>query len=284
MLLWEPLNILSYGAGMPSTSLVGMACENAMRGYPVWPRVPVYDAVIFCDLHAEPTWVYEQAAFARRLCERAGIPFYTLDMDLYGDFISKFGKNRIASVPFWTIGEDGRKGRMPRQCTYEYKVKMIERFVRRNLLGYRPYERTLSLDIHAHQMHMGIMFEERRRAKPSKLKLFVNRYPLVEMGWTRPMCYAYNREVLGIETRASCCLFCPFHTNYFYQHIQAHEPSCYACARRIDELVESRQAKPPLKSKLFLSKSLKRLRDLTAEDCQDAQTFFYYDRAVWSGF
>lgn len=33
--LWKPLNILSYGAGMPSTSLVGMACENARRGYPV---------------------------------------------------------------------------------------------------------------------------------------------------------------------------------------------------------------------------------------------------------
>ena len=75
MLLWEPLNILSYGAGMPSTSLVGMACENAMQGYPVWPHVPVYDAVIFCDLHAEPTWVYEQADFAHRLCERAGILF-----------------------------------------------------------------------------------------------------------------------------------------------------------------------------------------------------------------
>ena len=116
---------------------------------------------------------------------------------------------------------------MPRQCTYDYKIKVIERFVRRELLGYKPYERTLPLDLHAHEMHMGIMWEERRRAKPSKLTLFENRYPLVEMGWTRPMCYTYNREVLGIQTRASCCLFCPFHTNYFYQHIQSHEPSCY---------------------------------------------------------
>lgn len=65
MELWKPLNILSYGAGMPSTSLVGMACENARRGHPVWPHVPVYDAVIFCDLCAEPAWVYEQADFAR---------------------------------------------------------------------------------------------------------------------------------------------------------------------------------------------------------------------------
>ena len=56
MELWKPLNILSYGAGMPSTALVGMACENARRGYPVWPHVPVYDAVIFCDLHSEPAW------------------------------------------------------------------------------------------------------------------------------------------------------------------------------------------------------------------------------------
>lgn len=64
---------------------------------------------------------------------------------------------------------------MPRQCTYDYKIKVIERFVRRDLLGYKPYERTLKLELH---------------------------------------------------TRASCYLFCPFHTNYFYLHIQTHESSC----------------------------------------------------------
>ena len=48
------------------------------------------------------------------------------------------------------------------------------------------------------------------------LNIFENRYPLVEMGWTRSMCYTYNRDVMGLETRVSYCLFCPFHTNYFY--------------------------------------------------------------------
>lgn len=47
MELWKPLNILSYGAGMPSTSLVGMACENARPGLSRLAHVPVYDAVIF---------------------------------------------------------------------------------------------------------------------------------------------------------------------------------------------------------------------------------------------
>lgn len=53
----------------------------------------------------------------------------------------------------------------------------------------------LALDLHAHNMHMGIMWEERHRCRESKLSLFTNRYPLVEMGWTHPMCYAYNQEV-----------------------------------------------------------------------------------------
>ena len=85
---------------------------------------------------------------------------------------------------------------------------------------------------------MGIMWEERRRAKESKQTLFVNRYPLVEMGWTRAECYAYNKIVWGLATRASYCLFCPYHTNYFYHYIREYEPGCYACALQVDALVE----------------------------------------------
>lgn len=285
MLNWEQLNILSYGAGTPSTTLALMSCENAQRGPPYpYPDVPVYDAVIFCDLHSEPSWVYAQMAFVAAACEEVGIPFYRLDADLYGDFTRNFGRARTACIPFWTLSDDGKKGRMPRQCTYDYKIKVIEKFVRYELLRYRPRERTLPLDVHAHSLHMGIMWEERQRAKESKQTLFTNEYPLVDMGWTRADCYTYNKDTWGLATRASCCLFCPFHTNYFYQHIRDHEPSCYARALHVDELVETHQARPPLKSKLFLSKSRKRLRDLTAEDCQDAQSFLYQERQIWNGF
>ena len=285
MLTWNTLDILSYGAGTPSTTLALMSCQNAQRGPPYpFPKVPIYDAVIFCDLHSEPGWVYEQAAFTAAACQEAGIPFYCLDADLYGDFTRNFGRARTACIPFWTLGDDGKKGKMPRQCTYDYKIKVIEKFVRYELLRYKPRERTLPLDVHAHSLHMGIMWEERRRARESKQTLFVNRYPLVEMGWTRAECYAYNKIVWGLATRASCCLFCPYHTNYFYQYIREHEPGCYACALQVDALVETHQARPPLKSKLFLSKSRKRLRDLTEEDCQDKQTFLYFQTPVWNGF
>lgn len=284
MLLWESLEILSYGGGTPSTTLALMACENALTGRAVWPMVPKYSAVIFCDLHAEPPWVERQTAFVSDLCQQAGIPYYTLDSDLYHDFVRNFGRSRVSCIPFWTLGDDGKKGKMPRQCTCDYKIKVIERFVRYELLRYKPRERAIPLDVHAHGLHMGIMWEEQKRAKPSRQTLFQNKYPLVDMGWTRARCYQYNRDVWGLDTRASCCLFCPFHTNYFYRYLREHEPEHYALALQVDEVAESRQARPPIKSKLFLSRSRKRLRDLTAEDCNDMQTFLYQGRQIWNGF
>ncbi len=48
------MKILSFGAGMQSTALALMSCENAFsktdgKELP-YPLVPIYDIVIFCDL------------------------------------------------------------------------------------------------------------------------------------------------------------------------------------------------------------------------------------------
>ena len=44
------MKILSCGAGQQSTVLALMSCENAMSEKIIYPLVPVYDAVLFCDL------------------------------------------------------------------------------------------------------------------------------------------------------------------------------------------------------------------------------------------
>lgn len=281
---WKRLKILSYGAGTPSTALALMACENKLAGRPVHPLVPDYDFIIFCDLHAEPSWVYRQATFVQAVCRRAHIPYITLDADLYGDFTAGFGRTRVSSVPAWTIGPDGAKGKMPRQCTCDYKIKVIDQFIRYKLLGLEPGQRANKRDFHAHEMHLGIMADERRRAKPSKQTLYQNVYPLVEMGWTRAECFAYNKEVWGLETWASSCVFCPFHTCYFFRYLWEQEPDAYDKARLVDHLMEANEAVPPLTSALYLTKLHKRLYELAPEDCADAQTFLYNGREIWNGF
>ena len=72
---------------MQSTALALMACENARASEPLYPLVPVYDEVVFCDLGFEPPWVMRQVEFTRKACEWAGIPFRVLDSPLYQDFM-----------------------------------------------------------------------------------------------------------------------------------------------------------------------------------------------------
>lgn len=279
------MKILSFGAGMQSTALALMSCENAMAKQNMpHPLIPVYDAVIYCDLGLEPEWVKTQMEFTRDACIKAGIRFEKLDTNLYQDFMENFGERRTISIPWWTLTEDGHKSKMPRFCTLDYKVEAISKFVRWELLGYRKGQRLRPEDRKAHEMHMGFSLEEKKRCGKNPNELFVNQFPLVKLGWTRAESYKYILEVWGLDTKASACAFCPFHRNYFFQHIRDNDPATYAAVVGVDRLLEEKTPKPPMDSDLFISRSRKRIEDLTPEDCNDAECFQYCGKDIWNGF
>lgn len=68
------MNILSCGAGMQSTALALISCDQT-RNKVVYPQVPRYDAIIYCDLGCEPAWVADQVRFIERACVDCNIPF-----------------------------------------------------------------------------------------------------------------------------------------------------------------------------------------------------------------
>lgn len=282
------MKVLSCGAGMQSTALALMSCENAQavkKGLPPpHPKVPVYDLVVFCDLGLEPPWVAKQVEFIRKACEQAYIPFKVLDSPLYTDFLRNFGERRTVSIPWWTLRDDGHESVMPRNCTIDYKIEMISKFFRWEVLGYRKYQRLRDEDKKAHEMHMGFSVEEMKRCKESTNPMFINKFPLVEMGLTRADNYAYIRDVWGLETKASACTFCPFHQNYFFKYLRETFPGDYQKLVGVDELLRDKNPKPPMDSELFISRSRKRIADLTDEDCDDAQCFEYCGRQIWNGF
>lgn len=282
------MKILSFGAGMQSTALALMSCENSIAKQKEHsmphPLVPIYDIVIFCDLGFEPTWVKAQSEFVRKACESVGIRYEQLDTPLYKDLMTDFGKKRVVSIPWWTLRDDGHKSRMPRNCTIDYKVNQISKFIRWEVLGYKKGQRLKDEDKKAHEMHMGFSFEEKRRCKESPNPMFVNHFPLVEMGLVRADNYAYIKDVWGLDTKASACAFCPFHKNYFFKYMKENEPEVYQQLVGVDELLRDNNPKPPMDSDLFISRSRKRLADLGDEDCCDAECFLYNGAEVWNGF
>lgn len=273
---------------MQSTALALMSCENAQavnKGLPPpHPKVPIYDLVVFCDLGFEPPWVKRQVEFIRNACTQAHIPFHVLNSPLYADFLQNFGERRTISIPWWTLRDDGHKSKMPRNCTIDYKVDIISKFFRWEVLGYKKHQRLREEDKKAHELHMGFSAEEVKRCKENRNPMFVNKFPLVEMGLTRADNYAYIKNIWGLETKASACAFCPFHQNYFFKYLKENFPSDYKKLVGIDHLLRDKNPKPPMDSELFISRSRKRIVDLTDEDCDDAQCFEYCGRQIWNGF
>ena len=72
---------------------------------------------------------------------------------------------RFASIPAYTASAEGQtegSGQTRRQCTKEYKVEVIERTIRYELLGLSPGNR-IPPDVVVHQ-YIGISWDERSRA------------------------------------------------------------------------------------------------------------------------
>lgn len=176
---------------------------------------------------------------------------------------------------------------MTRHCTIDYKILQMQNFVRWELLGYKKGQRTKPEDIQAHEMHIGFTFEEQQRIFDSKHKLFINKFPMVEMGLTRADNYAYVKERWGLETRGSACLFCPYHSNYFFRECKDTCKKDYQTILDFDELlahgVPDKRIGVP-NSKVFISRSRKRIKDLLPEECNDAEYFAYRGEQIWNGF
>jgi len=277
------VKILSCGAGMQSTALALMACQN-VKCPGRFPLVPVYDLVCFCDLGKEPPWVMEQVKFVGKACAEAGIQFKILKSPLYEDYLQNFGHQRVVSIPFWTVNEDGKKGKMLRNCTLEYKINLIQKYVRMEILGYRKGQHTRQEDLKAHEMHIGFSYEERQRCRENPHKMFTNVFPLVDMRLERKDNYAYIKDTWGLDTKASACSFCPFHRNYFFQYLKTHEIQEYRDLVDFDYMLEREQPNTKITSKLYISRSRKRISELSEEECDDAEYFLYRDKPIWNGF
>ena len=104
------------------------------------------------------------------------------------------------------------------------------------------------------------------------------------MGVTRADNYRYILETWGLDTKASACCFCPFHTNYFFGYIKEHLPEDYKKTVMFDEMLGKRQPDTKIKSRLYISRSRKRITELRPEECCDMQCFPYKGKEIWNGF
>ena len=219
-------HVLNLGAGVQSSALYLLAHNGKIH----------FDVAIFADTQEEPQAVYDHLRYLTSL----GAPTIWIRTAgrLGHDLLAGRGPTRrFASIPAFTRGPDGKVGAMPRQCSAEYKVEVIEKAIRRELVGLRPRQR-MKRDVHIHQ-YFGISADEAGRAERIRRRRHRgNRYttphfPLLEMGWSRKDCIAYLKTQLPHAAPRSACVFCPYHSNREWSALK-DDPVAWARAVEID--------------------------------------------------
>ena len=115
--------VLSLGAGVQSSTLALMAAKGEVT--------PMPDVAVFADTGYEPKAVY---AWLDWLEKQLPIPVAKVTRGNLRDDQIKTRvreKNRAAALPYFTLDKETNQiGMLQRQCTAEYKIQPVTKYIR----------------------------------------------------------------------------------------------------------------------------------------------------------
>lgn len=220
----QPLRILSLGAGVQSSTLALMSARGDL------PRL---DYAIFADTGWEPRgvydwldWLEERLPFPVRRARRSGD-----DLGEHAINIAHREVTRTASPPWYTKGPDGM---LPKQCSKEFKTRVIGQEVRR-ILGLQPRQRgPRSIVV---EQWIGISRDEMQRMKEAEQPFVRNVFPLVELRLRRHDCLRWMEDRQYPRPPKSSCVFCPYRTIPQWRDMRDNHPDDWRRACEFDAAI-----------------------------------------------
>ena len=228
------ITALSLGLGWGSVGMALMLKDGLLPGC-----LPP-DLAVFADTRAEPPHVYDTLEW---IIPRLDYPVRVVSVgDLWTDtwkLINGQGPTRLHphGSDFVDIPVFGDSGLLSRQCTSDYKVRLIKRTVRQFAEANPPELRVTQ--------YLGISLDEIIRMKDSQVDYITNRYPLIEHRVNRAAIMAYMKERYPEAPVArSACFFCPFRSIAEWRELRADYPGLYAEAIEMERALRQMKRGP----------------------------------------
>jgi len=205
--------VISYGGGIQSTALVVLAMRER------WP----IDEIVHVDLlDAESPATREYVRYFREWLQREyGRDITVIERNMYRDMLHNPG---FTPVPW-----HGRRERfmLKRQCTREYKVQPLQRY----LYDRYPGERI--------GLMLGISVDEYHRMRDSSAARIEHVYPLVDRRLTRWQCRdVIERAGLAVPWKSSCW-FCPYRSVVSQWALVQRYPDLAGMARALEDRINA---------------------------------------------
>ena len=238
-------HIISLGAGTQSTDLL----LRGLRGE--FDVIPSH--AIFSDTGNEPKGVYKYLEWLQKFVQDEF--HFTIDVVSAGDIFKdalEYVKGESKSsegIPYYTKNRvTGKKGIIRRQCTGDYKIRPVRRYIRKVL----PKAKRVSL-------WLGISYDEMQRMKQANVKWITHRFPLIEKTIRRIDCIEnFKAYKLPVPVRSSCVI-CPYHSDRYWLWIYENEPDSFEAAITLDETIRNY---PGINDECYLHRTCRPLKDV----------------------
>jgi hypothetical protein len=219
------IRILSLGAGVQSSTVALMIARGDL---------PPVDCAVFADTGSEPArvyqwldWLEKQLPFPIIRARREGQTLGEMMIDIAHNPVT-----RTAMAPWYVTGEKGSV--LPRQCSKEFKTRVVNREVRKMLGLARKQQGPKEL---ACEMLLGISLDEMERMKENELKYVKNVFPLVDLRITRNDCLRWMEARQYPTPPKSSCIFCPYRRNHQWRDMRDNAPDDWAKAVEFDKAI-----------------------------------------------
>lgn len=246
------IELLSLGAGVQSSVVALMSAAG---------ELPPLTAAIFADTKGEPRDVYQWLDWLEK---QLPFPVYRASK---GNLGAESGQRRVSgktgkkyvrcAVPMWTQRNGKMSGAIRRDCTRDYKIRVIEKEARR-LGQVQRGDKTVRV-----RQWIGISTDEADRMKPSQHLWVEHWWPLIDAGMSRQDCLAWMRERGYPEPPRSACVYCPYHSSKEWHRLQTEAPEDYADAAAFEDRIrrDFREHDEVMEAEdLFLSKPYRNTR------------------------
>lgn len=255
MITDKPMRVLSFGAGVQSSTLAMMMKHG---------EVDPVEAGIFADTGAEPKRVYEWLNWMEK---QLPFPVYRVMLDKgLTDNIENGVRNgtHLDNPALFTRNPDGTVSLGRRQCTQAFKLKPIRRKVRELAKGRKVIQ------------VIGISVDEKQRTKPSGVKYITNDWPLIiPLMMSRHDCKVWMFRHYYPSPPRSACVYCPFKCNAEWRLLRDDDPEGWAEAVRMDKIM---RRLPFMRNETFVHRSCVPLDEVDlSTDEDDGQMTFPFD-------
>lgn len=239
---YRRFEVLSFGGGVQSSAIAALIIKG---------ELPRPDLVVMADTGREKqaTWDYLHGVVGPALKE-IGLVVHVIQKEVWGkvDLVSHSGK---ILMPVFTR-HSGELGRLPAYCSYEWKRRVVMRWLKREMGVMRG------------RMWLGISSDEFQRVRSSDVKWLQHHYPLIDGRWlSRQDCVDVVRGMGWPAAPKSSCWMCPHMGDEQWRGLPEHE---FLRAVELDEHLRT------LDASVFLHSSGRPLRDRPFGDAEDDVT------------